>query len=85
MFYFVLSYGLSMVSSALMYIMPGYLDKMESFEISASKADSVKEVVSTVCQTANFIMLYTMIIIFIMIGVCFFITNYMLSKKLELE
>lgn len=85
MFYFVLNYGLSMVSSTLMYLMPGYLDKVEAFEVNVAKADSVKEVVSMVCGTANFIMLYTMIILFIMIGVCFFITNHMLSKKLELE
>lgn len=85
LFYFVLSYGLGGISSALMYIMPGYVEKMEKFEVNLANIESKKEAVSMLCGTANYIMVCALLVALLSIGVCFFITNYMLSKKLELE
>lgn len=84
-FYFALNSAFSTVSSVLMYIIPGFVDKIESYETEVVKIKSVKGLVDLHCEFANLVMVYTSVVVILIMVVSFFVTNHMLSKKLELE
>ena len=84
-FYFVLNSVMSTATSYLMYLFPNYLEKMETFEREIEKANTTSEIMNMLCSTMNIMFAYSLVIVILMIVVYFFITNYMLSKKLELE
>ncbi|MBQ3583840.1 MAG: hypothetical protein IJA27_03920 [Lachnospiraceae bacterium] len=84
-FYFVLNYATSFLVSAAAMLVPNLTDKMNTVLERAENAKTVAECVNIVA--APFYAYFAVsLVIDILLGVLyFFISNYMLSKKLNLE
>ena len=84
-FYFLLNYIMSFVVSGVMLIFPDFTDKINNIDTRITNAANVSQAIEVV---ANPMIAYFLIMILmeIVLGVIYFaISNYMLSKKLNLE
>jgi hypothetical protein len=84
-FYFLLNYVMGIVTSAAMMIIPDFTKKMDSIDVRINAADTVGEAITAIQGPVYICLTYVLIIEIILGAIYFGITNYMLSKKLNLE
>lgn len=80
LFYFIINYAISILSTASMVLIPGFIDDMEVVDGMSSHDMMVAE--GKVFDRVMIVMIVWMLVTTL---VCYFITNYRLSKKLNLE
>lgn len=84
-FYFVLNYAMSFVVSAVMLLMPDLTDKINVIGETIDSAKTINEAVNAF-YAPTIIYLIVLMVLEVVLGVIYFaITNYMLSKRLNLE
>lgn len=84
-FYFVLNYAMSFIVSAVMLLMPDLTDKINIIGETIDSAKTINEAVNAF-YAPTIMYLIIMMVLEVVLGVIYFaITNYMLSKKLNLE
>lgn len=81
-FYFFLNYVMGFITSLVMMVIPDFTTKMNNIE---NEITSVKQMVDSVANPMIAYFLIMLILQIFMAVVYFVISNYMLSKKLNLE
>lgn len=84
-FYFVLNNVMSSMASGIMMLMPDFVDDINDMETKMEEANTIAQIAEIACDIMNVLMLISLVLLIINAVVYFFITNYMLSKKLDLE
>lgn len=79
-FYFVLNYGFSFLSTAAMMVIPNFIDKM-----NATDEMSFAEMMGSGINAIDWFLIFIIVFQLICCVVCYFITNYRFSKRLNLE
>lgn len=85
LFYLALNSFMSAVSTWIMAIIPNFMDYVNGMTKRFEKVSTIEELVNIGCNTMNVMMLVSTVILIITGAVYFMITNYMLSKKIELD
>ena len=81
-FYFFLNYVMGFITSLIMMVVPDLTTKMDNIE---NEITSVKQMVNTIANPMIGYFLIMLLLQIFMAVVYFVISNYMLSKKLNLE
>lgn len=81
-FYFLLSYVMGFITSLIMMVVPDLTTKMDNIE---NEITGVKQMVNTIANPMIGYFLIMLLLQIFMAVVYFVISNYMLSKKLNLE
>lgn len=85
LFYFVLNYALGAITSVGMYFIPGFINNMDKIDRLSTSSTTADEAMTLFSSTMSQFFL-VIILMNIVLGVIYFvITNFMLSKKLNLE
>lgn len=79
-FYFIINYAMSILSTAAMFVMPDMVDKMD-----ATSELTFYETMRQEFGIFDEFMVMAIVLQILIILICYFITNYRLSKKLNLE
>ena len=81
-FYFLLNYVMGFITSLIMMVVPDLTTKLDNIE---NEITSVKQMVNTIANPMIVYFLIMLLLQIFMAVVYFVISNYMLSKKLNLE
>ncbi len=85
LFYFVLNYITGAVLSAAMALYPGFVSRMNNLDARLQKADTFEKYMDILDGTVLQIFLVLLVAEIVIGAFYFLLTNYMMSKKLNLE
>lgn len=85
LFYFVLNYALSFITSGAMMLFPNFMEKMDTLGVRLNEAKNVGETIAAIDGPITIYLLVLCVMEIVLGAIYFVITNYMLNKKLNLE
>lgn len=85
LFYFVLNYALGFITSGAMMLMPNFVDKMNNIDVEINAAKTAGDVVNAIGNPALAYLGFLFVIELLLGAIYFVVTNFMLTKKLNLE
>lgn len=85
LFYFVLNYAMSFLMSGAMVLLPNFVGDVNEMDAKITEAKTFADIINAVDDALWLLLGFAFVANIILTGIYFIISNYMLSKKLNLE
>lgn len=85
LFYFVLNYAMSFLTTGMMMLVPNFVGDVNKMDEKINAAKNLTEIMDAVGNAMYLLLIFGLVANIILTIVYFAVSNYMLSKKLNLE